>query len=44
MKKSGLILVALLAMFIGMFIWALSGASDNQAPTDVRTIDVSPAL
>lgn len=31
-------------VLIGLFIWALSGASDSNAPTDVRVIDVSPEL
>jgi len=44
MKKIGLILAAILALFIGVFIWALSGASDANAPTDVIAIDVSPEL
>lgn len=44
MKKTGLILAAILAVLIGLFIWALSGASDAHAPSDIKTIDVSPEL
>ena len=43
MKKFGLIAAVLLLLFVGLFLWALSGASDDNAPTDVRTIDVTPA-
>jgi hypothetical protein len=42
MKKIGLIGGALALLLIGLFIWALSGASDSHAPTEVKTIDVSP--
>jgi len=44
MKKTGLIGAALILILIGLFIWSLSGASDKHAPTDVKTIDVSPKL
>ncbi|WP_267905569.1 hypothetical protein [Litorimonas cladophorae] len=44
MKKTGLIAAAVLVIFIGLFLWALSGSSDSNAPTDVRTLDVSPQL
>lgn len=44
MKKIGLVGAAALLILIGLFIWSLSGASDANAPTDVRTIDVSPQL
>jgi len=44
MKKIGLIFGALLLLVIGLFMWSLSGASDKHAPTDVKTIDVSPVL
>lgn len=44
MKKFGLISGVLVILLIGLFIWSLSGASDNKAPTDVKTIDVSPQL
>lgn len=42
MKKIGLIGGALTLLLVGVFLWALSGASDSKAPTDVKTIDVSP--
>jgi len=44
MKKTGLIAIGVLVILAGLFAWALSGASDKNAPTDVRTIDVSPEL
>lgn len=44
MKKTGLIFGMLLLIVVGLFIWSLSGASDKNAPTDVRIIDVSPEL
>ncbi len=44
MKKIALIGAAVLAIIIGLFMWSLSGASDSNAPTDIRTIDVSPQL
>ncbi len=44
MKKIGFIGGALFIILIGLFLWALSGASDSHAPTDVKTIDVSPKL
>jgi len=44
MKKIGLISGVLIIVLIGLFIWSLSGASDKNAPTDVKTIDVSPKL
>jgi len=44
MKKTGLIFGALLLLVIGLFLWSLSGASDKHAPTDEKTIDVSPNL
>ncbi|MEP3895538.1 MAG: hypothetical protein ABJN52_16260 [Litorimonas sp.] len=44
MKKIGFIGGALVILLIGLFIWSLSGASDSKAPTDVKTIDVSPQL
>lgn len=44
MKKLGLIGGALLLLIIGLFIWSLSGAADSKAPTEVKTIDVSPQL
>lgn len=44
MKKMGLIGGALIILLIGLFVWSLSGASDKHAPTEVKTIDVSPKL
>ena len=44
MKKFGIIGGALVIVLIGLFIWSLSGASDSKAPTEVKTIDVSPQL
>ncbi len=44
MKKIGLIGGVLILLLIGLFFWALSGASDKQAPSEVKTIDVSPKL
>lgn len=44
MKKIGLIGGVLVVLLLGLFLWALSGASDSHAPTDVKTIDVSPQL
>ncbi len=44
MKKFGLIGGALILILIGLFIWSLSGASDSKAPSEVKTIDVSPQL
>ena len=44
MKKFGFIGGALVIVLVGLFIWSLSGASDSKAPTEVKTIDVSPQL
>lgn len=44
MKKIGLIGGALVIIIAAIFMWALSGASDKHAPTEVQTIDVSPQL
>ncbi len=44
MKKIGFFGGALIILLIGLFVWSLSGASDSKAPTDVKTIDVSPQL
>jgi len=44
MKKAGLIGGAFILLLVGLFIWSLSGASDKHAPSDVKTIDVSPKL
>lgn len=44
MKKTGLIGGAVVVILIGLFVWSLSGASNKHAPTDVKTIDVSPKL
>jgi len=44
MKKIGIIGGALIILMIGLFVWSLSGASNSNAPTDVKTIDVSPQL
>lgn len=44
MKKTGLIFGGLLVLLIGIFFWSLSGASDKHAPTEEKTIDVSPNL
>jgi len=44
MKKIGFIGGALVILLVGLFIWSLSGASDSKAPTEVKTIDVSPKL
>lgn len=43
MKKIGIIAGVVFVLFIGIFVWALSGASPDNAPTDIRTIDVTPA-
>jgi len=43
MKKFGIIAIIVLLLLIGLFIWALSGASPDHAPTAVRTIDVTPS-
>lgn len=44
MKKIGIIAGVVAVPFIGLFVWALSGASPDNAPTDIRTIDVTPTL
>jgi len=44
MKKIGLIGGAFVIIIAAIFMWALSGASDKHAPTEVKTIDVSPQL
>ena len=44
MKKIGIIGGALIILMIGLFVWSLSGASNSNAPTDVKTIDVSTQL
>jgi len=44
MKKIGLIGGALVIIIAAIFMWALSGASDKHAPTEVKTIVVSPQL
>jgi len=44
MKKTGFIGGLLILILIGLFVWSLSGASNKNAPTDVKTIDVSPEL
>ncbi len=44
MKKTGFYAAVTVVVLIGLFMWALSGASDSKAPTDVRTIDVSAQL
>ena len=44
MKKTGFIGGFLIILLIGLFVWSLSGASDSKAPTEVKTIDVSPEL
>jgi len=44
MKKTGFIFGVLILLLVGLFVWSLSGASDKHAPTDVKTIDVSPEL
>jgi hypothetical protein len=44
MKKIGLIGGAFVIIIAALFMWALSGASDKHAPTEVQTIDVSPQL
>ena len=44
MKKIGFIGGVLVIVVVGLFVWSLSGASDSKAPTDVKTIDVSPQL
>jgi len=44
MKKIGLIGGIVIFILIGLFVWSLSGASDKHAPSDVKTIDVSPQL
>jgi len=44
MKKIGLIGGVMILVLIGLFVWSLSGASDKHAPSDVKTIDVSPKL
>lgn len=42
MKKFGIIAIIVFLLVIGVFVWALSGASPENAPMDVRTIDVTP--
>jgi len=44
MKKIGFIGGGVALLLIGLFVWSLSGASDTKAPTEVKTIDVSPQL
>jgi hypothetical protein len=44
MKKLSLIFGILILVLVGLFVWSLSGASDKNAPTEVKTIDVSPQL
>lgn len=44
MKKISIITGIVAVLFLALFFWALSGASPNNAPTDVRTIDVTPEL
>lgn len=44
MKKIGFFGVVLFLLIAGLFMWSLSGASDSKAPTEVKTIDVSPKL
>lgn len=44
MKKTGLIVGAVIVFLIGLFVWSLSGASNKHAPSEVKTIDVSPKL
>ena len=44
MKKLGFIGAVLILLLAGLFMWSLSGASDSKAPTEVKTIDVSPKL
>ena len=44
MKKIGFLGIAIVLLLIGVFVWALSGASDSKAPTDEKVIDVSPQL
>ncbi len=43
MKKFGIIAGVVAVLFIALFLWALSGASPDNAPTDERVIDVTPA-
>lgn len=44
MKKFGFFSGILILLLVGLFIWSLSGASDSKAPSEVKTIDVSPQL
>ena len=44
MKKVVFFGGVLIILLIGLFAWSLSGASDSKAPTEVKTIDVSPQL
>lgn len=43
MRKTVLIAAAVIAVILGGFVWLLAGAGPENAPTDVRTIDVTPA-
>lgn len=44
MKKISIIAGIVAVLFIALFMWALSGASPENAPTDLRTLDVTPDL
>lgn len=40
MKKGLMIGAAVLAMFVGGLLWLAAGASPDNAPQDIKTIDV----
>ena len=42
MKKFGIIAGLVLIALAALFFWGLSATSPDNAPTDVRTIDVTP--
>jgi len=42
MRKVIIGLGIVLVVLIALFAWGMSGASNDKAPTDVRTLDVTP--
>jgi len=44
MRKIAIIASLVVIVFAGVFVWLLAGAGPENAPDDVRTIDVTPAL
>ena len=43
MRKVGIIAGIACVLVFGLFFWLLGAAGPDNAPTDVRTIDVTPA-